>query len=164
VRDTPLLLGSALRHRLPRMDSWRTCIVRVAIRLECRVVDLVGRCFNYLCFDHVAARCSFPLRCLRCHREGHSARSYKRPRSPEASGPPHHHCHPQLVAVVNPRPGDVALAAPANLGNVRGSTSPTSPGASMASTPSGSLSHHVLPSPPLSPPPLPSDPPQGGAH
>ena len=43
--------------------------------------DLVGRCFNCLSFGHVAARCTFPSRCLRCEREGHSARNCKRGRS-----------------------------------------------------------------------------------
>jgi len=47
--------------------------------------DLVGRCFNCLAFDHVAARCSRPSRCLRCEETGHVAKNCKRPRYP---GPP----------------------------------------------------------------------------
>ncbi|KAG2569883.1 hypothetical protein PVAP13_7NG446101 [Panicum virgatum] len=43
--------------------------------------DLVGRCFNCLSHEHIAARCTFPSRCLRCEREGHSARYCKRGRS-----------------------------------------------------------------------------------
>jgi hypothetical protein len=49
--------------------------------------DLVGRCFNYLRQDHVAAECPNATRCLRCHKEGHCARICKRPRSPDAVGP-----------------------------------------------------------------------------
>ena len=48
--------------------------------------DLVGRCFNYLAFDHVAARCSFPSRCLRCDEVGHTAKNCKR-RRPAAPHP-----------------------------------------------------------------------------
>ncbi|KAG2559162.1 hypothetical protein PVAP13_8NG313968 [Panicum virgatum] len=47
--------------------------------------DLVGRCFNCLAFDHVAARCSRPSRCLRCEETGHVAKNCKRPRH---FGPP----------------------------------------------------------------------------
>ncbi|OEL16658.1 hypothetical protein BAE44_0022323, partial [Dichanthelium oligosanthes] len=47
---------------------------------------LVGRCFNCLWSDHVAAACTFAARCLRCHREGHQARFCKRPRSPDPPG------------------------------------------------------------------------------
>jgi hypothetical protein len=42
--------------------------------------DLVGRCFNYLSYDHVAARCPNPSRCLRCEGVGHSAKNSKRAR------------------------------------------------------------------------------------
>ncbi|KAG2632020.1 hypothetical protein PVAP13_2NG150358 [Panicum virgatum] len=50
--------------------------------------DLVGRCFNCLAFDHVAARCPNPSRCLRCEEVGHSARNCKRARrdAPPARG------------------------------------------------------------------------------
>ncbi|OEL22976.1 hypothetical protein BAE44_0016005, partial [Dichanthelium oligosanthes] len=48
---------------------------------------LVGRCFNCLRADHVAAACTYAARCLRCHREGHQARTCKRPRSPNSLGP-----------------------------------------------------------------------------
>ena len=43
--------------------------------------DLVGRCFNCLARDHVAAACRNPSRCLRCGNEGHQARNCKRGRA-----------------------------------------------------------------------------------
>jgi len=42
--------------------------------------DLVGRCFNCLAFDHIAARCPNPSHCLRCEEVGHSIRNCKRAR------------------------------------------------------------------------------------
>ncbi|XP_039786161.1 uncharacterized protein LOC120652413 [Panicum virgatum] len=45
------------------------------------LADLVGRCFNYLARDHVAAVCRFPSRCLKCGWEGHQARFCKRGRA-----------------------------------------------------------------------------------
>lgn len=44
--------------------------------------DLMGRCFNCLATDHVAARCTQPSRCLRCEQVGHEAKNCKRPRFP----------------------------------------------------------------------------------
>jgi hypothetical protein len=49
--------------------------------------DLVGRCFNYLRVDHIAAGCFCAPWWLRCHREGHQAHVCKQPRSPKAAGP-----------------------------------------------------------------------------
>jgi hypothetical protein len=75
-------------------------------------VDLVGRCFNCLRQDHVAVDCPNASRCLRCHREGHCTRTCKCLRSPDAAGPPLQTKHPQMVAVLHPCPGDVALGHP----------------------------------------------------
>jgi hypothetical protein len=72
-------------------------------------VDLVGHCFNWLRPDHVTAACSFVAHCLRCHREGHQARAYKRPQSPDAAGPLPRR---PLIVVLNPLSADVALAEP----------------------------------------------------
>jgi hypothetical protein len=47
--------------------------------------------------------CPNPFRCLRCHREGHQARSCKCPRSPAFGCPPLH--RPQSIVVPNPRAG-----------------------------------------------------------
>jgi hypothetical protein len=51
-------------------------------------VDLVGRYFKCLKPDHVAVPCTFAVRCLRCHGEGHQARTCKRPWSSDSVGPP----------------------------------------------------------------------------
>jgi hypothetical protein len=78
-------------------------------------VDLVGHCFNWLRPDHVTAACSFVAHCLRCHREGHQARAYKRPQSPDAVGPLPRR---PLIVVLNPLSADVALAEPKAAGQL----------------------------------------------
>jgi len=50
-------------------------------------VDLVGRCFNCLARDHVAAACRNPSRCLNCGSEGHQARVCKRGRALRGGAP-----------------------------------------------------------------------------
>jgi hypothetical protein len=132
--------------------------------------DLVGKCFNCLCLGHVAADCPNPVRCLRCHREGHHAQCYKCSGPPEATGPP----RPQKLAsvvVLIPAKGDIALAEPSRS---RASTRPSQHGLStplnmdQASMLEGSPSRHILPSPPPESPPYlqgsplsPSPPPSG---
>jgi hypothetical protein len=132
--------------------------------------DLVGKCFNCLCLGHVAADCPNPVRCLRCHREGHHAQCYKCSGPPEATGPP----RPQKLAsvvVLIPAKGDIALAEPSRS---RASTRPSQHGLStplnmdQASMLEGSPSRHILPSPPPESPPYlqgspppPSPPPPG---
>jgi hypothetical protein len=79
---------------------------------------LVGRYFNCLYADHGTIACKFPSRCLCCHREGHKARSYKHPRSPDVAElplrPPRLTSGKQLwltsVVVINTGVGNVALA------------------------------------------------------
>lgn len=43
------------------------------------LVDIVGRCFNYLATDHVATDCTNPSRCLRYKQEGHHVRTCRHP-------------------------------------------------------------------------------------
>jgi hypothetical protein len=69
--------------------------------------DLVGWCFNCLYQDHVEADCPNATRCLRCHREGHNAHTCKRPRSPDAAGPPPK--RPSVVVVLQLRPREIFL-------------------------------------------------------
>jgi len=45
--------------------------------------SLVGLCFNCLAGDHIAARCTFPSRCLFYLSTEHRARSYKHDRPPQ---------------------------------------------------------------------------------
>jgi hypothetical protein len=92
--------------------KWRRAPRPMSPPPPCRSVpmDLVGRCFNCFLTDHVVARCSFVMRYLHYHREGHNVRACKRPRSSDAGGPHvHRHCQPWVVAVLNPWEGDVAL-------------------------------------------------------
>jgi hypothetical protein len=120
--------------------------------------DLVGRCFNCLHADHVVAACKFPSRCLRCHCEGHHVRSYKRPMSPDAVGPPPRHPHPASgkqprltsVVVINPRAGEIALDEPRDRSSRSHSSTP--PGRAGIPTSEGSPSQHSCPSPPPPPP------------
>jgi hypothetical protein len=83
--------------------------------------DLISRYFNCFREDHATAAYKFLSRYLRCHHEGHQARSCKRPRSPNAAGPP-----PRLpwlssgkqqpwlasVVVVNPGVGNITQSKP----------------------------------------------------
>jgi hypothetical protein len=151
-------------------------------------MDLVRRCFNYFRQDHVAADCTNATRCLQCHKEGHCACVCKRPHSPDTVGPPWWVACPAMVAVLHPRPGEVALGRPRlapwgpklarkspalhragvsgrpvapGVGrgeSTVGRCSPTPPCCSGASTLDGSPSRHMLPSPPR-PPSSPSPPP-----
>ncbi|KAM0873721.1 hypothetical protein ACQ4PT_037882 [Festuca glaucescens] len=64
--------------------------------------DLIGLCFNCCRPDHMAVDCTFPIRCLRCHQEGHRAADLEachRVRSPPAVANPrpahrHHEASP----------------------------------------------------------------------
>jgi hypothetical protein len=120
--------------------------------------DLVGKCFNCLCSGHVAAACPNSARCLRCHREGHQARNCKRPWSLDVGDPPLRLPNMALVVVVNPRKGNIVLAAPqpmeaAHPTQDRPSCSATPSGMGHVPTPEVSSSCHVLPLlPPRSPP------------
>jgi hypothetical protein len=113
--------------------------------------DLVGRCFNCLCTNHVAAACTNPAHCLRCHREGYQAQTCKRPRSPDAAGPLPAFNGQQcscLTQVTGTWPLQSLLINALRCTLVK--LAP--PGHSSASTPEGLPSWHTLPSPP--PPPL----------
>jgi hypothetical protein len=97
---------------------------------------------------------------LRCHKEGHQARVCKRPRSPEALGPPPRQVRLGPVVIVNPRHGDVMLAQPSRRPPPHrpSSRSPTPADPSPARTPDGSSSRHILPSSLPIPPEQPRDP------
>jgi hypothetical protein len=94
---------------------------------------------------------------LWCHHDGHQARAYKRPRSPELpstlphSPPPHRLQRLVWVIVLNPREGDVALAVPRERRFGFGRRSVTPPDQQAASTLEGLPSHDTLPSPLPSP-------------
>jgi hypothetical protein len=75
-------------------------------------VDLVGRCFNCLRPDPVAAARSNATRCLRCHREGHQAGACKRPRSPDSAGQPCRQQRQVMVAVLHLRQATSCLGSP----------------------------------------------------
>ena len=77
-------------------DGFRRVVSRRRLREDARrarpprirrpvPADLVGRCFNYLAFDHIASQCVHPSRCLQCEQVGQIARNCKRPRFPGAS-------------------------------------------------------------------------------
>jgi hypothetical protein len=118
--------------------------------------DLVGRCFNFLRTDHAATECFQAPRCLRCHREGHHARTYKRPWSLGIAGPPPRPQRPALV-MLNHRSGDVVLAKqvadPSSQCMLGAMLEPNPLGSSTlsnllgGSTPESSPSRHALPSP-----------------
>jgi hypothetical protein len=125
--------------------------------------DLIDWCFNCLRQDHMAVTCTRTPCYLRCHKEGHLARSCKWPRLPDATGPP---C-PQrpTVVVLNPRAGDIVIAAPADKRPPhppRGEGSDTLSDPSFCSMSSGSPSCHDMPSLPSSPPLPPA--PLGALH
>jgi hypothetical protein len=115
-------------------------------------LDLIDRFFNCLQTDHVVMVCPNAACCLRCHREGHHARLYKSPRSPDAGVPPRCHLRSSAVVILNQTLGDISLVVPSD--TAQPSRSSTRPGPSSVQTPEGSPSHHILPSPPSSSRPL----------
>jgi hypothetical protein len=108
--------------------------------------------------------CTYASRCLHCRREGHQVCACKCPRSSDSTDLPPRHKKPPPVVVLNPTAGKVGLAASAPrcmVAKAAGPTHPrgrmsvgsaTPPGASARSTPEGSPSRHMLPSPPPPPP------------
>jgi hypothetical protein len=109
---TELAAASDGRQVIARRKKWRRLPRRPSPPLLQRPVptDLVGKCFNCLCPGHVTVSCTNVVHCLRCHREGHQARSCKSPRSPDAGGPPPRPSKLTLVVVIQPGRGSVALA------------------------------------------------------
>jgi hypothetical protein len=72
--------------------------------LRSEPTNLVSRYFSCLRPDYIAANCLNLARCLRWHREGHQARSYKRPRSSNSSSPlpPQQRPRAATIAVLKP--------------------------------------------------------------
>jgi hypothetical protein len=96
---------------ISRCKKWRRVAHHPAPSRRPVLADLIGRCFNCLRQDQVAAMCTFTPRCLRCHGEGHQARACKHPRSPEAGGLPPCLSWPPVL-VLQPEQGELTLAEP----------------------------------------------------
>jgi hypothetical protein len=163
-------------HLVTRHKQWRKIAIQAPSPQQPHrsvPANLVGRCFNCLHQDHVAAGCPNATCCFRCHREGHYVRVCMKPRSPDTVGPSQRAKRPPVVAVLHPWPGDVALGHPRSPPRLRlpdgvanhpttshatreatGRRSTTPPSRSAASTADGSPSCHTLPSPPPSASPL----------
>jgi hypothetical protein len=77
-------------HLVTRYKQWRKIAIQAPSPQQPHrsvLTNLVGRCFNCLRQDHVAAGCPNATCCFRCHREGHYVRVCMKPRSPDTVGP-----------------------------------------------------------------------------
>jgi hypothetical protein len=109
------------------------------------LTDLVGRCFNCLCMDHVATVCTNAAHCLHYHTWYRSSSSCLQA-SPFVTGPLQRHQKQPLVVILNPRKGDITLALPTSWSPWPAHGSYTPPKLSSTSTPESTLSRHIRPS------------------